>query len=180
MARIVVKELASIGAIKRGRFVLSSGKTSDIYIDLRLVPSHPPVFKLLLGLAYFLHKDIVETVSAIIGVATGGIPWAVGLGLLASKPVGYVRPQKKEHGRGRVVEADLPTRSSVLVVDDVATTGRSLSSAVDALRGEGYRVREALVIVDREEGARSELERKGVKLRYIITLSQLREALEDL
>ena len=169
---LLAGELARHGAVKRGVFTLSSGRTSDIYIDLRSVPGKPHLYKLALSLLYAEAYPILDRIEAILGVATGGIPWAAGLSMLSGLPAGYVRKGRKHHGTGRSVEGPGPCRA--LLVDDVATTGGSLASAVEALRGEGYSVEYAVVVVDREEGARERLSSLGVELRSVLTLSTIR------
>ena len=152
--------------------MLSSGRRSDIYVDLRLVPGIPRLYRLALALLYAEAYRVLDTIDLIVGVATGGVPWASGLALLSGLPSGYVRKERKGHGTGRSVEAPGPGRA--LLVDDVATTGGSLARAVEALRREGYEVGHALVLVDRGEGAREKLDGLGVELMSVLTLDMIR------
>ncbi len=177
-SNLLVSELKRIGAVKTGKFVLSSGRESDIYIDLRMVPSYPRVFKLILSSLYQVLYPLSGEIEGIIGVATGGLPWASGLALLAGLPLGYVRQERKEHGRGRLVETALSQGSRLIVVDDVATTGGSIERAVMALRSEGYDVRDAVVVVDREEGASERLASIGVRLWSVLKMRDIRVGLE--
>lgn len=169
-ARVLIES----GAVLRGEFKLASGGTSDVYIDARRLLGMPRVFK---EVAWLMHEVHLSRLSAdaIIGVATGGIPWATVLGYISGKPVGYVRPRGKEHGLGRVVEGAAPP-GRVVVVDDVATTGGSIAAAVSTLRSEGFTVDSAIVIVDREEGASARLKGLGVTLRPLTRMSCLRIA----
>ena len=177
---VLARELARSGAVKKGRFVLSSGRVSSVYVDLRMVPSMPRLFRLALSLLYTRAYGILEASDAIAGVATGGIVWSTGLALLSGKPSGYVRPERKEHGASRRVELHVPRGSRVLLVDDVATTGASLAGAVEALRDEGYTVSHALVVVDRGEGAAERLAGMGVRLLSLLSLEDILGALEEL
>ena len=77
--------LARIGAVKRGRFILSSGRESSIYVDLRIVPAHPAVFRLALSLLHAEAYPFTSSGAGILGVATGGVPWATGLALLSAR-----------------------------------------------------------------------------------------------
>jgi len=169
--------LVESGVVLRGRFKLSSGRTSDIYIDARRLLGMPKYFHTIVSLLRETFLSNVD-VDALIGVATGGIAWAAVLGFIVELPIGYVRPKAKEHGLGRVVEGVEPP-ARVMLVDDVATTGGSLASAVEALRREGFTVDSAIVIVDREEGASSRLEAIDVELRSLTRLSCIRRFLSS-
>ncbi|MCE4628460.1 MAG: orotate phosphoribosyltransferase [Desulfurococcales archaeon] len=167
-------ELWRVGAVREGRFRLSSGRESNIYVDLRRLPSYPRVFRLALSLLHSATASILDDADVIVGVATGGIQWAIGLAILAGVPAGYVRLEGKGHGLDRRVEADVKGRA--LVVDDVATTGGSLIRAIEALRREGYTVRYAAVLVDRGEGAYDALKGVGVELVSVLGLEDIMRA----
>ena len=170
-ARIIIDS----GAVRIGRFRLSSGEETDIYIDARSILGKPEYFKRLLALLYIVYSDNVSS-DGIVGIATGGIPWATGLALLASLPFGYVRPKAKSHGLTRRVEGVSPPLN-VVVVDDVATTGHSISTSIKALRSEGFTVDTAMVLVDRESGASRMLKNMGVRLIALTSLSIIRQLL---
>ncbi len=176
----IIKRLLDIGAVKKGRFRLSSGRESDIYIDLRLVPSHPSVFRLIIEHLFLEFYGLLKKKSALVGVATGGISWATALAYRAGLPAGYVRPKRKEYGLSRRVELDERVTDSVILVDDVATTGKSLADAIDVLREEGIIVDTALVIVDRNEGAQELLREKGAHLYSLLSLDNIRRLLDGL
>jgi orotate phosphoribosyltransferase len=175
---MLAKKLVEIGAVRKGKFKLSSGKISDLYIDLRILPSYPNIFRLALNLLYTHNWSIIHSAGAIVGVATGGIVWATGLSLISGKPMGYVRVEKKEHGRGRNIELDIET-GNIIVVDDVSTTGGSLEKAISILRDSNYSVSNAVVLVDRREGAQEILARIGVRLSSVITIDLIRRYLEE-
>jgi len=175
----IARNLLLIGAVKKGKFRLSSGKESDIYIDLRIVPSHPNIFRWIVEHLFLEFYGLLKKKSALIGVATGGIPWATALAYRAGLPAGYVRPRRKEYGLTRRVELDERVNGSVILIDDVTTTGKSLAEAADVLRDEGIVVDTALVIVDRNEGARDLLREKGVRLHSLLSISDIRRLLEN-
>lgn len=174
-ARLLVES----GAVILGEFKLSSGEKSDIYIDARSLLGNPVYFKEIASLLVevFLKGKNRLNIEAVIGVATGGIPWATALGLITGLPIGYVRPKVKGHGLSRIVEGVKPPLK-VALVDDVATTGGSLSSAITALRSAGFTVEDALVIVDREQGASERLRKMGIALRPLTKLSCIRRMLQ--
>jgi len=170
-----IRELYNIGAIRIGKFILSSGLESPYYVDLRLALSYPTLVGRICDL-------MVEAVGGlefehVVGVATGGLPWATILAYRLSKPLAYVRKEPKEHGTARSLEGVVKAGSSALVVDDVLTTGLNISSAVELLRSKNVGDISALVILDREQCGRARLEEAGVK---VISILRISEVLEEL
>ncbi len=145
-----INMLKELGMIKRGKFVLSSGKVSDVYVDLREVWAYHRLARLI---SLMLAKEIKERFeyATLVGIATGGVPLASFLSMILGWPLGYVRLTKKGHGMDRLVEA-VGRGERVIVVDDVKTTGNSINKAVDILTESGAEVLAAAVILDREEG----------------------------
>ncbi len=157
--------LFRIGALRFGRFTLSSGKTSSYYLDLRMIPSYPEVYSLVVGAyAEMAGRVGAPNYDVVAGVATAGVAFSSPLAYLVKKPMVYVRSEEKGHGLGRRVEGAVLPAWRALVVDDLATTGGSILSAVEALRREGCHVNDALVLVDRLEGAAEALRGERVKL----------------
>lgn len=177
-AHEVAEILRKTGCIKVGRFILSSGGESTIYIDLRVIFSHPREFKALAELCARRVEELDFEIVA--GVESSGIPLATTLALIMGKPMVYVRKEAKSHGTRKLIEGDYMPGLKALLVDDVATTGSSLEKAASALRSEGLTVEDAFVVVDREEGARQKLAGLGIRLTSMITLSQLTSVMESL
>ncbi|QKQ99556.1 orotate phosphoribosyltransferase [Metallosphaera tengchongensis] len=158
-----------------GSFILTSGKTSPYYIDLRRFPSFPEFSDVV--------SDAIEKVKGVdfdfvVGIATGGVPLASYLACRLGKPMGYVRVEKKGHGTDKLVEAEVADRK-VLLVDDVATTGGSLERAIMEVKRSGAKSVHALVIVDREEGSAERLEKIGVKLMPVYRISDILRSISD-
>lgn len=157
------------GAVKFGEFVLSSGKKSNVYIDLRTLISHPSVYIEIINESRRIIEDL--KFDAIAGIPTGGLVWASFIAFDLKKPLIYVRKEEKGHGTKKIIEGNISKGSKVLLVDDVATTGSSLMSTAEILISEGYLINDAFVIVDREEGARERLEQKNIRLRSLFKLN---------
>jgi orotate phosphoribosyltransferase len=169
--------LAKHNCVLIGEFKLSSGVTSPYYIDLRTVPSHPKLFDLVTNAYVAALKTLKLDFDRIAGVATAGVPIATLVAHKLEKPFLYVRKEEKAHGTKGLVEGIVNSGDSVLIVDDVATTGGSLQRAVEALRERGGEVKHVVVLIDREQGAGKNLAAKGIKLISLMTSSKLIEEL---
>ncbi|MGP8124898.1 MAG: orotate phosphoribosyltransferase [Nitrososphaerales archaeon] len=174
----LAEALFRIGALRFGKFTLSSGKRSSYYLDLRMIPSYPEVY----ALAIEAYREIAEGVGeknfdVIAGVATAGVTISSPLAFLLKKPMVYVRKEEKGHGLGRQVEGATRPGQKTLVIDDLVTTGGSIISAVEALRKTGCAVKEAAVLVDRLEGGKANLAGAGVRLNAYAQVTELIEIL---
>jgi orotate phosphoribosyltransferase len=171
----IAKILFKTNAIRFGEFTLTSGIKSPIYVDLRRIPSYPSYFKRIVGMMDEAAKRISEKYDCIVGVATAGIVWGSVLAYIQGKPFAYARGKRKEHGMARLVEG-IVEGYKVLLVDDVATTGSSLAAAARAVIDSGGVPVAAMVIVDREQGAREALSSLGIELYRLATLREILEA----
>jgi orotate phosphoribosyltransferase len=178
MANILFK----IDAVKFGVYKLSSGKSSPYYIDLRVVPSFPDAFREICDFyAQYISDQIgIKNVDRIVGVPIAGIPFASQIAYNLKKPFLYVRKDIKLHGRERRVEGVLVSGDRVLLLDDLLTTGLTLTTAIDAARAEGGVVTDVVVFLDREEGGRELLERKGVKVHSLLKISEIANTLFEM
>jgi len=161
-------------ALRRGDFILSSGKKSNYYLDGRVITMTPEG-------AYLVGNIILEMakgkgVEAIGGPTLGADPIVGAVACLAYQrdiPIKtfIVRKAAKEHGMAKQVEGPaLVAGSKVILVDDVATTGKALIEAKEALDKIGVIAETAIVIVDRTEGARDNLAKVGLRLESIFSI----------
>jgi orotate phosphoribosyltransferase len=163
--------------IKFGVFKLSSGITSNYYIDLRSLPSYPHLLKLtVLELKETLKNDISKD-TGIATIELSGIPLAAALAYEIEKPLVYVRKKQKDYGTKSLIEGDLASAKEFVVVDDVLTTGSSILQAVNELRSSGASVKKAIVIFDRLQGGEENLLKNDIILRKIF---DIREAVQML
>lgn len=173
----LVEALISAGALKFGKFVLSSGRESNYYVDLRIIPSFPDLFSEVIE-AYVSMISPYDF-DRIAGIETAGIPIATGVSLKTKIPMIYVRKEAKKHGTGKVVEGVVHEGDEVALVDDVITTGASKVRAINALRALGVKVEHVFVLVDREEGGRERLKQEGCELHAYLKASDLIEKWEE-
>lgn len=170
LLRLLKKE-----ALFRKKVILSSGKLSNYYIDVRKVSLSPQGIYLISGLIFNLIKN--EAIDAIGGPTLGADPIVSGVCFFAyknkKKLQGFlIRKFPKKHGRQKLIEGPfLSPKDKVVVVDDVATSGSSLIKAIEVLRKEKIQVVKALCVVDREEGAKENLAKLGCPFISLFTKS---------
>lgn len=162
------------GALKKGNFILSSGKVSNYYLDGRLITLSPEGAYLVAGIILEMVK--ARKIEAIGGPTLGADPIVGALACLSyinKKPVKtfIVRKSPKSHGMQRKIEGPVLNKGDkVILVDDVATTGQALIEAKQALNEIGVEVDAAIVIVDRNEGAKENLAKEGLRLESIFNI----------
>lgn len=171
-------------SVCEGRFVLASGAESDFYVDAKLTTLNPRGAWLVGQLGW---KLITETaaklparVDAVGGLTMGADPIALSIGLAAlssdsstALQTFTVRKKIKEHGRHKMIEGNFSEGDSVVVIDDVITTGGSTLQAIDAVEAAKGHVAFVLVLVDREEGGRKSIEQRGHKVVALFTRTDL-------
>lgn len=175
-ARDRLLELIKGKALKFGTFRLASGKLSYYYCDGKMVTQDPE------GLYLIAHLILPEIerlgIDAIGGVEVGAIPIASVVSYLSytkGRPVRafFVRKTRKEHGTQKVIEGALKSSDRVLVIDDVVTTGDSILQAIKAVEEKGCQILKVIVLVDRLEGAKEKLARRGYNFEAIFTRRDL-------
>lgn len=169
----IAVELAKNGCFLVGEFKLTSGIASPYYIDLRAVPSFPDLFERVINAYLAGIADLGLSFDRIAGIATAGIPIAATVAYRLRKPFLYVRKDGRTHGTMRLIEGIVKPEDTVLLVDDVATSGGNLLNATEILRKEGAKVKQAIVLVDREHDAKMNLAKLQVELLSITTSSEL-------
>lgn len=168
-------DLLNNEALKRGKFVLSSGKESNYYLDGRVITLSPEGAYLVASIILDMVKD--EVLDAIGGPTLGADPIVGALAALSylnKQPIRtfIVRKQAKEHGMQRQVEGPLLKKGDrVILIDDVATSGKAIIEAKQALDEIGVVAQKAIVIVDRNQGAVGNLAKVGVRLESIFKIA---------
>ncbi len=165
--------LLSAGCIKFGSFTLKSGLQSPIYIDLRQIIAYP---KLLADVAQaYLPLLSRLQFSRLAGLPYAAIPIATAISLAGNYPMIYPRKEVKTYGTKAEIEGEYHAGEQVVVIDDLATTGGSKFEAIEKLTGVGLVVKDVVVLVDRQSGAKESLEQAGYSLQAVLTIGQLLE-----
>lgn len=179
-------ELARIGAVRFGQFALKSGKTSPIYIDLRLLASYPQVLDrvaaayvaLLEGRPWQTGQQAVPLeFDRMAAIPYAALPIGTAVALRTGRPLIYARKEAKDYGTRQAIEGAFQVSERVVVLDDLITTGASKMEAIAPLEAAGLLVSDVVVLIDRESGGREDLARRGYRLHAVLTLRQLLDVL---
>ena len=180
--REALRTLLATRTLKRGDFLLVSGKRSRIYFNMKATMMTPEgaaqCARGLLSVLDGLDADYVA------GLEMGAVPLLGGIAALSwdvARPIGavFVRKAAKAHGTSLMVEGLDDTGGESLVgkhvvlIDDVATSGGSILKAADQIEAAGGIMKDAIVILDREQGADANLKERGITLHALFTATDL-------
>jgi orotate phosphoribosyltransferase len=160
-------------ALLEGDFVLRSGRRSTWYLDKYRFETQPELLRLLGERIAASVEECEPAAVRLAGPALGAVALTASAAMASGLPFIIVRGETKEYGTGNRIEGPFAAGELVCVVEDVVTSGGALAEAVDALRDVGLEVRNALCVVDREEGGADALARLGVRLRPLYRASEL-------
>ena len=156
--------------VKKGHFVLSSGKESDYYVDMKKALTSPLILSTVAKL--ISQKIADDNVDKVAGPALGAVPIATALSLETDIPLLMIRKEKKGYGTSKLIEGDLVEGDEVVIVEDVTTTGASLIKAIRAIEENGGVIKKAFVIVDRLDGAIETFEKEGINFEPLILVDE--------
>jgi len=175
-----LKELLLEKSYREGTFTLTSGKTSDFYIDGKQTTLDAEGGYLCGRLLYELIKDNPEPIDAVGGMTLGADPLVTAASIVsyldnAPIPAFIVRKEAKGHGTGNYIEGKKNLRPGcrVALMEDVVTTGGTLIQVIERVENEGFQVGLIVTVVDRQEGGAETLEKAGYPLKAIFTRQQL-------
>lgn len=173
---LLIEQLFTIGAIQEGEFKLKTGIMSPIYIDLRRIISYPEIFQYVVDLMWqhIAHKEF----NHLGGVPYAALPLASGMAMLYQKPMIMARKDIKDHGNKRSIEGVYKQGDTVLIIEDIVTSGASIFETVDQMAREGLLINDVIVFMDREQGAKERLAQRGIALHAVCTLSDVLEILQ--
>ena len=169
--------LLKSNSLRFGVFTLASGRQSAYYIDLRMLPSFPGYFRLAINALKDTVARKVGEFDTFASVPTSGLVFGSALAYEMNKPFIYARAERKGYGTKKLIEGFLKPGSKVIIVDDVATTGTSVSRVVEIIRANGGIVEDVVALLDRREGAEDKLRKIGVNLSAVAGINEIVNAL---
>jgi len=170
-------KLLSAGCIKFGEFTLKSGLKSPIYIDLRQIITYPKLLEQI-GQAYLpILKEL--KFDRIAGLPYAAIPIVTAISLAGTYPMIYPRKEAKSYGTKAEIEGEYHAGETAVIIDDLATTGGSKFEAIEKLTGAGLVVKDVVVLVDRQSGAKESLAQAGYSMHAVLTITQMLDYWEE-
>jgi orotate phosphoribosyltransferase len=160
-------------ALLEGDFLLRSGRRSTYYLDKYRFETLPELLGPLGERLAAAVREHEPGATRLAGPALGAVALAASASLASGLPFVIVRDSAKEYGTGNRIEGPFEAGELVCLIEDVVTSGGALAEAVAALREAGVVVRNAICVVDREEGGADELARLGVRLRSLYRAAEL-------
>lgn len=157
-------------AILHGDFTLRSGRKSKYYLDKYQLETQPEILR---ALGERFAERIGAKVDRLAGAELGGIPLVTVTALATGKPIIFIRNQKKDYGTAKQLEGALRVGDLVVLLEDVATTGGQVLEAAKVIEQGGAKVDRIIAAVDRQEGARENVEAAGYVFEALLTKKDL-------
>lgn len=157
-------------AYLEGDFTLRSGRKSKYYLDKYLFETQPDILR---ALGDMFAARVTARTTLIGGAELGGVALAAAASMASGKPFVIVRNAKKEYGTSKPYEGKLSAGDHVLLVEDIATTGGQVLEAARLISSAGAKVERIVAVIDRQEGARENIEAAGFIFEALFTKGDL-------
>lgn len=165
-------------SVRRGDFILASGKSSSVYVDARLTTMSPEGMNIIGPLSLHAMEAKAWIPDSVGGLTLGADPVACAISYASaagprSLRAFTVRKEPKTHGTGNLIEGPFRPDDKVVVIEDVITTGKSALQAIDAIARTGAQILGVLAIVNREEGGIEALAARGFETLALTSIHDL-------
>eukprot|EP00002_Diphylleia_rotans_P031694 TRINITY_DN65_c0_g1_i10.p1 TRINITY_DN65_c0_g1~~TRINITY_DN65_c0_g1_i10.p1 ORF type:complete len:482 (+),score=136.21 TRINITY_DN65_c0_g1_i10:78-1523(+) len=171
----LIVKLFDIEAVKFGQFKLKSGIMSPLYVDLRVTVSYPDVLASVAEAMWQQVKDV--SFDLICGVPYTALPIASYVSLMHGVPMVVRRKEAKDYGLRKIIEGVFQAGQTCLVVEDLVTSGASVFETIGPLEADGLKVKDVIVLLDRQQGARQHISSKGYNLHSVFTITEMLDVL---
>ena len=173
----VAQALCDAQVVKFGSFQLASGRESPVYIDLRILPSYPKAFRVVMDEFSELVRGM--NIDIVAGIETAGIPIATAVSVITEIPMVYVRRRPKGYGTQSMIEGVVSKDQKAVLIDDLITNGASKTRFIEGIRSAGAKTNDVAVILDRGQGGKEALSNDGIELSSLITLKELLDYMRE-
>ncbi|AFZ06154.1 orotidine-5'-phosphate decarboxylase [Oscillatoria nigro-viridis PCC 7112] len=173
--RDLILQLYDIGCVVFGDHVQASGAVFPYYIDLRKIISIPQIFHQIVS----AYADILKELKfdRIAGIPYGSLPTATGLALRMERPMIFPRKEVKTYGAGKLIEGHFQAGETIVVVDDILISGKSVMEGAAKLKSAGLNVEDIVVLIDHEQGVKDKMQANGYRAHSVLALSEIAEVL---
>ena len=173
--RDLILQLYDIGCVVFGDHVQASGAVFPYYIDLRKIISIPQIFHQIVSAYADILKDL--KFDRIAGIPYGSLPTATGLALRMERPMIFPRKEVKTYGAGKLIEGHFHAGETIVVVDDILISGKSVMEGAAKLKSAGLNVEDIVVLIDHEQGVKDKMQANGYCAHSVLALSEIAEVL---
>ena len=170
-------EAYNLEIIKFGKFTLKSGIESPFYVDLRPLASDPKILKNLVN--HLLKMLPLDNFDLLCGVPYAALPMATTMSLESDIPLIIKRKEAKSYGTKKLIEGIYKKGQNCLLVEDIIISGKSLLETIDEVENEGLKVSDIVVVLDREQGGKELLEKKGYRVHSLFTITETINILKE-
>jgi uridine monophosphate synthetase len=167
----LVDELYKIGCFKFGSFKLKSGMITPFYIDLRLIISYPDLLQKVAEALW--QKMQPYSFDRICGVPYNALPVATAISLAHHIPMLLKRKEPKDYGTKKQIEGLFQQGEQCAIVEDVIVSGKSILDTIEPIEENGVKVDHVFVIVDRQQGGKQLLEKQGLTVTPLLSVSEI-------
>ncbi|KAI8784002.1 uridine 5p-monophosphate synthase [Biomphalaria glabrata] len=173
----LILRLHEINAVKFGDFKLKSGIQSPVYFDLRVIISYPDV---MVNVANLLWEKVAHcNYQSVCGVPYTALPFATIISAERHVPMLIRRKEAKSYGTKKLIEGKYEDGDICLIIEDVVSSGLSIMETAEALSNEGVIVKDAVVLLNREQGGYEKLKKAGIELHSVFTITDVLTVLKD-
>ncbi|XP_013165419.1 PREDICTED: uridine 5'-monophosphate synthase-like [Papilio xuthus] len=169
--------LFDAGAVRLGDIEAKLGRRTPIYFDLRVIVSHPKLMMAICRQLQTLANEIPHDILC--GIPYAALPFAAVMSVNTNTPMIMMRKETKLYATKKILEGVFEKDQKCLIIEDVVTSGGTISEAAKTIRAEGLQVAHAVVVLEREQGGANVLKANGVHVKSLYTMTNLVKILRN-